>query len=102
MNADGSGQRMLNGLMSSTPVTWSPDGARIAFTCGDICVADADGGNRKAIGSPSDSQPSWSPDGTRIAFTRTFTFSNSDIFVMNADGSNPVNMTSSSVPETSP
>lgn len=36
---------------------------------------------------PSNSDPSWSPDGTRIAFTR-----HSEIWVMNADGTNQIKL----------
>lgn len=40
-----------------------------------------------------EASPSWSPDGSRIAFSSTPTGS-SQVFVMNADGSNPVQLTS--------
>ena len=39
----------------------------------------------------SDSYPTWSPDGTKIVFVRTI--AQNDIFVMNADGSFPRNLT---------
>jgi len=35
-----------------------------------------------------DEDPAWSPDGSRIAFTSGF-----EIYVMDADGSNAVNLT---------
>jgi TolB protein len=46
----------------------------------------------------SDFAPAWSPDGTRIAFTRNEGFEEGalgpgEIFVMNADGSNRLNLT---------
>lgn len=40
----------------------------------------------------NDNTAEWSPDGTKIAFTRG-AGATSEIYVMNADGSNPVNMT---------
>ena len=40
-----------------------------------------------------DSRPVWSPDGTKIAFQRAAVMGQTDIWVMNADGSNPVNLT---------
>jgi TolB protein len=33
-------------------------------------------------------EPSWSPDGDRIAFTRAFSIDTSDVYVVDADGSN--------------
>ena len=46
-------------------------------------------------GSPS--KPAWSPDGTRIAFSGHSSFSeNSDIYVMNVDGSGVINLTNNS------
>ena len=42
----------------------------------------------------SDSNPVWSPDGTQILFTSERDGS-VDVYVMNADGSNQVNLTNS-------
>ncbi len=47
------------------------------------------------------SYPTWSPDGTRIAF-RSDRDGNFEIYVMDADGSNPVNLTDHSASERSP
>ena len=67
----------------------------------EIYVMDADGGNQQNLtNNPShDRDPSWSPDGKRVVF-----FSNrdghamhgrptSEIYVMDADGGNPQNLT---------
>ena len=86
---------------------WSPDGKQIAFVSGrnasllspqawsDIYVMDADGrnvvrltGNHENVTRDTVygySHPTWSPDGKRIAF-----MSKATIYVMNADGSNPI------------
>ena len=65
--------------------SWSPDGAKIAFSDEDfvqtsagiehrahIWVIDADGSNLTQLtsGPYEDESPSWSPDGTKIAFHR--------------------------------
>jgi TolB protein len=67
----------------------------------DIFVADLDpsGGpplaERRLTTDPAvDGEPNWSPDGTRIAFTRGPETAG-DVYVMNADGSNPTRLTTS-------
>ena len=80
--------------------------AQIAFVSerdgnGEIYVMDVNGGNQQNLSNnrSDDRDPSWSPDGKRIVF-----FSNrdghaidgrptSEIYVMDADGSNPQNLT---------
>lgn len=88
---------------------WSPDGARIAFQSDrdgqlDIFVMNADGsgrtnltehpavdGGQPALGAGA-SNITWSPDGERIAFV-TERDGDSEIYVMDADGANPINLT---------
>jgi uncharacterized repeat protein (TIGR01451 family) len=76
---------------------WSPDGTRIAFSRdgANVFVMNADGtGQTNLTGGVGtiNAQPNWSPDGTRIAFSsdRAGTL---DIFVMNANGSAPTQVT---------
>ena len=45
--------------------------------------------------------PDWSPDGTKIAFVSTRD-GNNEIYVMNADGSNPTNLTNHSASDLFP
>lgn len=79
----------------------SPDGARIAFVVyGDswpstIFVADRNGGNAQPLtsGSARNTAPAWSPDGRRIAFSSQVLGARADIWVVNVDGSNAVNVT---------
>lgn len=103
--------------------TWSPDGEKIAFHCTfgrvevgqadfEICVVNADGTDLQQITDTagSNKQPAWSPDGEKIAFTSDrdgwptlpdYTppgydekeFGDKEIYIMNADGSNPTNLT---------
>jgi dipeptidyl aminopeptidase/acylaminoacyl peptidase len=62
----------------------------------DIFVMNADGGNVRKLTSNggNDLTPAWSPDGTKMAFTlvRFGAFPDSQIYVMNADGSGQVNI----------
>jgi Tol biopolymer transport system component len=89
---------------------WSPNGEKIAFARGgEIWVMNADGSGQTNLTDdhprpafPSvDSHPAWSPDGDKIAFKgirdgiTTRAFALNDIFVMDADGSNPTNLTNS-------
>jgi CSLREA domain-containing protein len=104
MNADGSGQtRLTNNSVRDDYPTWSPDGSKIAFirqngSVLSINLMNADGTNQTelttfTIGS-TQSYPyerfgmSWSPDGTKIAFQDS-----TDIFTINIDGSNRINLT---------
>lgn len=77
---DGTGYRPIVRLSGGGTVgnpTWSPDGARIAFTVdggggGELYVANADGtGARRLLAHAGwdDIDPRWSPDGRYIAFS---------------------------------
>ena len=81
---------------------WSPDGTKLAFDStrsgdGDIWVVNADGSgaaNLTKAPASGDNAAAWSPDGTRIAFhSQRGAPSNTDVYVMNADGSNQTRLT---------
>lgn len=79
---------------------WSPDGRRLAFTSdrdglGDVFVLHPDGELDNLTASDQrETAPAWSPDGERIAFVRHEEAGRaSDVWVMDADGSNARNLT---------
>jgi TolB protein len=93
VNANGSNRRRLtrNRVEDHSPV-WSPDGKRIAFVRGGSkpgIYSMATSGKRlvRLTRNRSDSAPAWSPDGRLIAFDRESSSSDSNILVMNRDGS---------------
>jgi Tol biopolymer transport system component len=85
----------------------SPDGSRIVYTCvaagPGICVSDLDGTDYARLTDNDlsyEDQPTWSPDGQRIVFRRWLQgatvgpWNPTDIWIMDANGGNQVNLTS--------
>ncbi|MEX1264843.1 MAG: hypothetical protein WEE66_13090 [Actinomycetota bacterium] len=99
---DGTDDRMVGPLLTDRDyfsVSFSPDGSSLLFDQGTdvgfgIFAMSIDGTSvRRISDGDRDYNPSWSPDGTRIAFTHTDGPMDSDIFVMDADGSNTTRLT---------
>ena len=107
IDSDGTGERSL--AHGGRPA-WSPDGMEIAFTRAvdggdDLFVMNSDGSDQRQLthADGNDRNPAWSPDGERIAFDseRDADLSeetpDSDIYVMNADGSDRRRLTDGGV-----
>lgn len=93
------------GLTSYAP-SWAPDGSRLVvvkyigtpYYYYDLVTTTLDGSEEDTLFvSPSEAEyaPAWSPDGTKIAFVRYLSPLYS-LFVMNADGTNQVQLTGTS------
>lgn len=81
--------------------------AKIVFCVDhDIVVMDDDGTNRRRLTrNMHASYPRWSPDGARIAFHRQMdgrTQTSSELFIINADGTNLRRLTHNDVRESAP
>lgn len=91
-----------NAPVNGTYPTWSPDGAQVAFASMDlsvdvqnIFVMNNDGtGLTQITTSGQDTQPAWSRDGSKIAFASSRD-GNWQIFTMDPDGNNQVNISAS-------
>ena len=107
MRADGTGLRRLTrgGAYKWLPV-WTPDGSKILYeqfgdkaeTRIDLYTINPDGSGRRKLTRVRDEPhhcacAAYSPDGTKIAYQAEGTRGRPDIFVMNADGSDRVQLT---------
>jgi len=105
-NADGSNRVRLtnNPPFNDDSPAWSPDGRTIAFVSTrdsgqfHIYLMNADGTNQRRLTNSSgvgETDPDWSPDGLKIIYSRRSNGgpADVDIFMVNPDGTNPVNLT---------
>ncbi|HEY0764223.1 MAG TPA: Calx-beta domain-containing protein [Pyrinomonadaceae bacterium] len=103
INEDGTGQTILTDGNDDRDPSWSPDGSQIVFSGSrvggvNIIRMNANGTGQvlltNTVSPVLNMQPAWSPDGTKIAFTSSRAGARrSEIWVMNADGTNPVRLT---------
>jgi Tol biopolymer transport system component len=78
-------------------LTNGPNGGKAPVDCGkgEVAVVDANGSNLRVLthDKVTEFNPVWSPDGRRIAYIRPTAHTSSQIWVMNADGSNQHSLT---------
>jgi TolB protein len=105
MNADGTNARPITpaGRRAIHP-SWSPDGRRLLYCTDDdlrppakndseiYSIDLADGRATILVSGGVNTYPALSPDGRRLAF-RKIVDGNSEVFVADADGANPRNLT---------
>lgn len=106
MNIDGTDPITLTtGSGHSSPPAWSPDGQQIAYIGTDLTIhaIHRDGSGDINLTQALSSRPTtyylspiWSPDGQKIAFLG-WPGNQYDIYVVNADGTDPLNITSLAV-----
>ena len=102
VNADGTGLRQVANLSVNIGVAWSPDGSKIALSAYggakyNIFVLDVNSATLTQLthtAGGTDLTPAWSPDGSRIAFVSDRD-GDDEIYVMNADGSGQIRLTTS-------
>jgi Tol biopolymer transport system component len=106
MAPDGSSPSVAPGSIDGdSGYRFSPDGQKYVFYGpGDIYTMKVDGTNRQQITDNDqwEHSPTWSADGTRIIFTREVAENVGQIFSMNPDGSDPVNLSNSAGYDSNP
>ena len=96
MNPDGSDvRRLTTDSHSDDHPAWSPDGSKIAFDgfrdgSNAVVVMNADGTGQTPITNPGyfypTGEPAWSPDGTKIVFQAVTAYEDTELYLINADG----------------
>ncbi len=108
--ADADGENARTMVSSKEPIispAWSPAGDRLAYVSFEkkkpIVYVQTLGGQRTMVANfkGNNSAPAWSPDGNQLAIVLTHG-ANSQVYVINADGSGLRQLTKSSAIDTEP
>lgn len=116
MRADGSNQTRLTTDPPTDPrrdihPAFSPDGKQLTFTIrniptttssDEIYLMNVDGTNQTPLAASNSFQSVFSPDATKIAFVSFRDGNNSELYVMDSDGYNPLRLTNTAENETRP
>ena len=108
--ADADGENPLTMVSSKEPIispAWSPEGSRIAYVSFEkkkpIVYIQSLSGQRSVLAGfkGNNSAPAWSPDGNKLAIVLTYG-ANSQVYTINADGSNLNRITKGGAIDTEP
>ena len=114
VGSGGGASRFVSAYDPRQPVVWSPDSTRLSYVAesgrstGVIMVWDPAGSaGAVAVSPPASSSPAWSKDSKRIAFSspgdpRRNPQRDTEIFVVNADGTDLTQVTDNAVDDHAP
>jgi tricorn protease-like protein len=98
INSNGTNKKLVMDSINynqAAMLDWSPDGNKIVFENSNgpvtnICVIDTSGNNYLVLSEGKN--PSWSKDGSKIAFLKDVNQGREDVYIINADGTDPLNI----------